>query len=207
MKRTVAIALVILMFGIPTVRAGVKEDFQKARQYYREGKYAEALVLFKKVAKKRKKNAQVRYFMALCHLKQKNWDAAIRMADEALTRNPEMIKAFLAKADAYIGKEAYDTALEVLAAALEKAPENPDLHFTRGLALSHKEDYAGAIEAFKKVLEKQPQRAYAHYYLGLSYYYSGKKAHAIESLQRFLDLAPDAPEAPMVRELLKRLQG
>lgn len=207
MKRILAGLLVMTFIGVSALHAGVKEDFQLARQYYQEGKYAEALVLFQKVANKRKKNAEVRYYIALCHLKQENWDAALQKADEALSLNPNFIKAYVAKADALIGKGEYDAALEVLNGALEKAPENPDVHFSRGLALSYKKDYAGAIEAFQKVLAKQPQRAYAHYYLGLSYYYAGRKAQAISSLQRFLDLAPDAPEAPMVRELLKRLQG
>ena len=208
MRRIVAILVVLTLGLVPVAaRAGVKQDFQTAVKYYKSGRIAEAVELFKKVEKKTPKNPEVKYYLALCFLKQQNWDGAIHKSNQALKLKPGFIRAYLSKAHAQIGKEAYNAALETVQKGMEQAPEHVELWYTRGVILSHQQDYPGAIEAFTKVLAVQPDRAYAHYYLGLSYYNAGRKAEAIQSFERFLQLAPDAPEAAQVQELLRRLRG
>ncbi len=201
---TILVFFVALSFS---AYGGVKEDFQKAVQLFNEGKVAEALPLFKKVEKKRKKNAEVKYYISLCFHKQKKWGKALNYANKAIELNPNFLKAYAAKGQALIGQKKYEDALNTVQPVLEKNPEHADLLYVKGIALSLLNRYAEAIAPLKKYTEKRPKSAYGHYYLGLAYYETGKKASAVESLKRFLELAPDAPEAPQVRELLKRLGG
>lgn len=207
--RNTWLKLVVVLFFVSTTwtYAGTQEDYNRAVGYYNEGKIAEALALFNKVEKKQSKKPEVKYYIALCLIKQQNWDGAIQKSEAALKLNPSFIKAYLAKANAQIGKGAKDEALATLEQGLTVAPENMDLWYLKGILLYNKQDYPGAIETFNKVITSIPDKAYAHYYLGLSNYNAGKKPQAIQSFERFLQLAPEAPEAPQIRELLRRLKG
>jgi tetratricopeptide (TPR) repeat protein len=60
---------------------------------------------------------------------------------------------------------------------------------------------------FTKVLDIDPNQAQPHYYLGLMKMNDGAVEEAKDHFASFVELAPDAPEAPIASELLKRLSG
>lgn len=62
-----------------------------------------------------------------------------------------------------------------------------------------------AKDRFSKVLEIDPNQPQPHYYLGLLKMNDGAVEEAKGHFQRFVELAPDAPEAAVAAELLKRL--
>jgi len=64
---------------------------------------------------------------------------------------------------------------------------------------------AEARERFSKALEIDPNQALAHYYLAIAYINEGALPQARTHLEAFLRLAPDHPEAPSAREMLKTL--
>ena len=66
-------------------------------------------------------------------------------------------------------------------------------------------DLVRAKERFSKVLEVDPNQPQAHNYLGIICAGQGAKAEARSHLERFLQLAPNDPEAPAAREMLKYL--
>ena len=51
-----------------------------------------------------------------------------------------------------------------------------------------------------------PENPYAHYYAGLAYNQIKRPDKMLEHFRTFLKLAPEAPEAPKVRALLRGIR-
>ncbi len=67
------------------------------------------------------------------------------------------------------------------------------------------DDMDGARERFGKVLEVDPNHPWANYLLGLVLMGEGDNQEAISYLERFIQLAPEDPEIPSARDLVKYL--
>ncbi len=190
----------------PAIPPELPEDpFQRAVALYQQGKVGEALQAFQSLENAAGR-ADVQAYIALCYGRQGKWDEALRAADHALHLDGNLILGYAAKAYALAGKGAFEDALKVLQTAREKAPEHVEVFYTTGLVRYLQKAYKDAAPALKQAVDKDPQRAYAHYYLGMAYYNLNQKAMAIQYLENFLRLAPEAPEAPQVRDLLQRLK-
>jgi len=91
------------------------------------------------------------------------------------------------------------------AQAQENAEETAEAYRTRGIALLKEGKNEEAAAQLSKAIEIDPKDAYAHYYYGMVNSKLGKKDLMVKHYQNFLKLAPDAPEAPRVRALLKSM--
>ena len=91
--------------------------------------------------------------------------------------------------------------------AVEKEGAPPQAHYQLGLVRSARGDHAPAAEAFAKAAELDPQTAYAHYEAGMAYYKIKKIDRMAVSFENFLKLAPNAPEAPAVKSIMKTVRG
>jgi tetratricopeptide (TPR) repeat protein len=76
-----------------------------------------------------------------------------------------------------------------------------------GLVESAQGKQAPAAEAFAKAAELDPQMAYAHYEAGMAYYKIKKVDRMAVYFENFLKLAPNAPEAPAVKSIMKTVRG
>ena len=195
--------LSVLLIGT----AHAQDDFARARTLYHQYRFQEALPLFQKFVREHPNHVMGRYYLAMCHIRLRHWQAALREINRVLERRPGMIQARAAKIFVLVARGQIEAAEEVLAEARKRAPQHVDLDFAEGVLYSYRKDYARAIEMFQRVLQRRPRDAYAHYYKGLCHYHIQQYDLAIESFETFLELAPNAPEAPQVRELLQRLQG
>jgi tetratricopeptide (TPR) repeat protein len=66
-------------------------------------------------------------------------------------------------------------------------------------------DKPRARQRFLQVIHVYPKEPLAHYYVAMVYVSEGANAEAKTHLERFLELAPNNPEAPTAREMLKQL--
>ncbi|MCS7311742.1 MAG: tetratricopeptide repeat protein [Acidobacteria bacterium] len=190
----------------PAVPSELPEDpFQRAIALYQQGKVGEALEAFQSL-ENASGRADVQAYIAFCYGHQGRWDEALQAADHALHLDEDLILAYAAKAYALAGKGSFEDALKVLQAAREKAPDHVEVAYATGLVRYLQKAYKGAAPALQEAVDKDPQRPYAHYYLGMTYYNLNQKATAIQYLENFLRLAPEAPEASQVRDLLQRLK-
>ncbi len=63
-----------------------------------------------------------------------------------------------------------------------------------------------AIPALTAVLAARSDVAYAYYWRGKAYNLTNQTARMVDDFQHFLQLAPQAPEAGTVRQLLQALK-
>lgn len=70
-----------------------------------------------------------------------------------------------------------------------------ELYRTRG----HQRDLTRAAEFYAKAVELDPSLAAAYRGLGLSLLKTGQQSAGAQALRRYLELAPDAPDAAMIR--------
>jgi Tfp pilus assembly protein PilF len=116
------------------------------------------------------------------------------------------IAGLLLSLAAPVGSVATFVASPVVMWAQQEAPEETaEACRTRGIALLKEGKHEEAAAELAKALEIDPKDAYAHYYFGMVNSKLGKKDLMVKHYQSFLKLAPDAPEAPRVRALLKSL--
>jgi tetratricopeptide (TPR) repeat protein len=78
-------------------------------------------------------------------------------------------------------------------------------HYGLGLAYGYLKKLPEAIKELERAVELDGNHAYARYNLGLAYNQQKRIDLAVLQLRRFLELAPNAPEAPQVKALLRQL--
>ena len=89
-------------------------------------------------------------------------------------------------------------------------PKEAQRQFDRGMAAVEvaktPEDYKQAIEEFRKAQALAPDWADVYYNLGLIQEKAEKLKDAVVSLKQYLQLAPNAPDAATVRNLITKLE-
>lgn len=90
-------------------------------------------------------------------------------------------------------------------AALEANPDHAIALAALGESLVGQRKFDEAIEKMSKTIEKKPDFAYAYFWRGQAYYGKKRADRMVSDFQTFLKLAPKAPEAPVVRQLLTSL--
>ena len=84
--------------------------------------------------------------------------------------------------------------------------EQADYYQYHGSYLARKAKWADAAADLQKGIELDPKEPYNHYYIGVAYNNLKRPDKMVEHLQMFLKLAPNAPEAPKCKALLRAVQ-
>jgi tetratricopeptide (TPR) repeat protein len=100
----------------------------------------------------------------------------------------------------YAGAEA--PALEALGAS----PADPVASAALGEALVSQGKLDEAVQRLTTVIQADERLPYAYYWRGQAYHRKGQIARMVEDYQAFLTLAPDSPEAPVLKVLLGSLE-
>jgi tetratricopeptide (TPR) repeat protein len=100
-----------------------------------------------------------------------------------------------------------DAADETSKKAVEQDAGSPQAHYQLGLVESARGNQAPAAAAFAKAAELDPQMAYAHYEAGMAFYKVKRVDRMAVYFENFLKLAPNAPEAPAVKSIMKTVRG
>ena len=109
-------------------------------------------------------------------------------------------RAFFAGAVARQGRGA-----EALPAAEEALAANPTHDvavYALGRGLVDQQKWDQVVARMSAVIEKNQRVAYAYYWRAHGYQNTNRGARMLDDFQTFLGLAPDAPEATTVRQLL-----
>lgn len=182
------------------------EPFARGKALLLQGKPAEAMASFEQALAQDTKTLDILYYRGVTRLQL--GDAAGAQADfgATLARKPDYALGRVGLAQVLIKQANYPAAEAEIAAALAVDAACAEAYFQRGVVQGYLKNTDAAIAAFTKSLEIDALHAYAHYYLGLAYNQVRRKDLTIVHLEKFLALAPLAPEAAQVRNLLGMLK-
>ncbi|MCF7805843.1 MAG: tetratricopeptide repeat protein [Candidatus Marinimicrobia bacterium] len=123
------------------------------------------------------------YTKGVHFLKNDNPDSAAKYFEITLSKNPEMIPAFVNLGRAYIETEQYDKANEVLTHAMTLDSMHSDLWKVYGRLLYNTENTDDAIRAYQQSIELSDYNPYARNNLALIYINEGRYQEAVELLK------------------------
>jgi len=98
--------------------------------------------------------------------KQGKWGQALQIINDLIEKNPKNMKAKLAKADVYLGREKFQMALDIYDEITSLDPEMAESWIGKGQALLALDQKTRAISCFKKALTLDPANEIALEKLG-----------------------------------------
>jgi tetratricopeptide (TPR) repeat protein len=125
------------------------------------------------------------------------------MADEALEREPDNVRAIKLRYDAARLTSDQETAAKMLDRLVELDPEwMGSVLFDHAGKLFNANQPAAAAFELEYVVKAKPDLARAHFMLGMAYFNTGKTKEGSEHLQKFIELTPDDPDVEIAKGLL-----
>jgi tetratricopeptide (TPR) repeat protein len=206
MRWEVVTMLMAVLFTVAALLPAQQPAQQDAtpKKLFESGKYQEAIDRIKAQADAPREQI---YLRALAHRKLNQNDEA-RETFNALGAGAEE-NAW--KSIGASGAALIDGNMNDAAAAAKKAVEldgnSPQAQYQLGLIESARNNQPAAAAAFAKAAELDPQMAYAHYEAGMAFYKAKRVDRMAVYFENFLKLAPDAPEAPAVKSIMKTVRG
>lgn len=192
MRRTAALAVLLLMGAAHLMRVAAQEPSARAKQIYaraieleEKNNHAAALSLLWEAAGMSPRDPDIQHRLGEALERIGALDGAVDAYRRAVAERPGFRKASnsLILALCKVGKGA--EAVERARALVAEAPEDADRIFTLGLALSE-QDVEQSIAAFTRALELAPRHALARYNLALVLRRVDRLAEALAELERAL---------------------
>jgi len=207
LKRCAAVAgLLLLLSGLRALPAAAGEKLERGKQLYQAKKYAEAETVLQAAALEEQRNPETHIFLGLTRLELQKFEPAINNFKKAFELSGAADRAQVGLARAYMGLKDWDKAQQALNEAQKANAGNAEVYYYRGQIEAARKDYAAAVRDFEKCAELDPNHAYSRYYAGLAYNQLKKPDKMVKHFETFLTLAPNAPEAPKVRALLRSIR-
>ncbi len=111
-------------------------------------------------------DADVYVAEATLAIEDKQWDKALDLLREALTREPDHVEAMYYTGVAYMGKKQPAEAAKILERAREKSPTEPSIAYQLGLAYFALEQYDRARPILEQAFSRDPALDSLGYYVG-----------------------------------------
>ncbi len=193
------------------------KGFRTGNSLYKVGKYAEALPYFKKYVEEHPEKFKMAVNLGNCYMHLKKYPEAIETFKKVIEgfkkENPDL-KGMPAAASIYanIG-EAYsalnnlDEAAVYYKQSMEIAPPtDAAVAYNVAEILFAGGKTAEAIRYYTLAAELRPETAIYYSKLGYAYLNKGDIAAAVSNLEKFVKLAPDDPQTPDLKDLIKSLK-
>jgi tetratricopeptide (TPR) repeat protein len=180
------------MGGREATSTGVAESqkqFEQGNNFYKEGKYGDALQAFERAYQQNPLGA-LRYNQAAALDKMGRRELAAQRYEAYLKETPDAPDA--AKVKIHIDKLRADALKDAQAA------------FDRGQAAYNAGDFKKAASAFAEAYEQKPFPQFL-YNIGASYDKAGDTQHAVQNYQLYLSMFPNADDADKVRNRIHTL--
>ena len=120
-----------------------------------------------------------------------DYEAAIKLLDESLGRDPRSVDALANRAYAYSGMDEYDEVIQDLDAAIELDPRNPRILISRSLAHSWKGDIDAAIRDLETAIRLDPNSSIAYNIRGSIHMETNEFDKALEDFDKAITLNPN----------------
>jgi tetratricopeptide (TPR) repeat protein len=174
--------------------------------FYRTQRYQQAEQELRGLTGSEPGNADAHFYLGMTLIEQNKVEEARAEFQKANEASLSADKQKVAEARLQMAAQQMDQALGTLDEAAAMSSDNPEIYFNRGLVRANRQDFPAAVQDFEKVLALAPHDARAHYYAGMAYNRTGRPDKMVEHFQIFLKQAPDSPDAPKVRSLLRTVR-
>lgn len=142
------------------------------------------------------------------HLRMGEFAKADELFLAALALDPEAFSPLLNRGIALVQLKRYDVAETTLRKALSKDDKSSIAKYFYGQALANLGKFDEAVIQLEAALKDGGDAMLeAHRILAIIYNSRGNKAKAAEALENYLRIAPNAPDAEQLRQLLAQLKG
>ncbi len=132
----------------------------------------------------------------------------IRHLQEAAKQAPKNVSAWIALGNALMDTGRFDEAAGAYQKALALDPKNVDVRVDMGTCYRNTGKPEKAIEEYRKALKINPDHLNAHRNSGVVLAFDLKKpAEAAREFEKYLELAPNAPDAGEIRQLVQQLKA
>ncbi len=183
------------------------DDNARAETLARQGQVAEAEAIWQRLTRDTPDDAVPFGNLAALALQRQDWSAAESLARQAVELDPGLAPSWNALAFALEELGRPQQAANAYRRAVEADPTYTTAQLNLGLLLKRQQAYPQAVEVFTALLRSEPDNWNIHYELILLYAGPlGQPDLARPHLLRNLEAAPNHPKAPLLRELLARLE-
>ena len=172
-----------------------------ANYYHKNGKYAEALDLYKQLLDEDPDNADVKIGMSNAYFKMGKDDLAVRGLSEVLEGDPDNLKALHSLGNIHVDRGRGMEALQVAERALAIDADNGESHFIKGISLQVLGRCSEAAEVYRRALNLAPDMPEIYGNLATLYVNEGRSDEALALVDRALDLAPGKVDMLYIRGL------
>lgn len=128
---------------------------------------------------------------ARLRLAEKDYDAAMTILDNVLSKHPESVPALVVKSEILTSQKKYPEAITVIDELQKVAPDSGEGYFRKGRILALQNDAAGAIGQYELALQKAPKSDEVLAVLVDLEFKSGKADAAEQRLLAILDNSPE----------------
>lgn len=168
-----------------------KELIQQAVELHDQGKYNEAIDVYKRIPYGDSSYYLALYEIGLSQMQDSQYVAALATVEKGLTKpNDHWPEFYALKGNLIDDMGDSEKALRIYDTALLLYPASTDLHVNKGTTLLKLKRYKEAEEVFKQALLINPYHSSCHYKLGFAAYSQGKIVPAFLSFTYYLLLQP-----------------
>ena len=134
-------------------------------------------------------------------------DNEIMRFQELVRKDPKNVDAWIQIGNIMMDTSRFPEAIDAYQKALELNGKNLDVRVDMGTCYRNIGKPDKAVEEYRKVIALEPKHLNAHRNLGVVLAFDlNKKSEAIKEFEEYLKLAPGAPDAQNVRQLVEKLK-
>ena len=130
----------------------------------------------------------------------------IQMQQELLKKDPENQQAIISLGNLNFDLKSYEEAARWYEKALSKDPKNVNLITDLGTSYLWLNQPQKALDYYNKSLTYDPNHFQTLLNMGIARMSMGNRAGAAEAWEKLVTLYPDHPEAPMLKDAIKKLR-
>ncbi len=132
----------------------------------------------------------------------------IRLLEQAAKQSPKNAAAWIAFGNALMDSNRFGEAADAYQKALALDPKNVDVRVDRGTCLKNSGRPQQAVEEYRKAIRLNPNHVYAHRNMGVVLAFDlNEKKEAAREFEKYLELAPNAPDAGEIRQMVQKLKS
>jgi len=170
-----------------------EDKVKKALDFYKDGKYKEAIDAFSSVLETEGDNAEIYNNIGLCYANLGDDEKAEKNYLKSQELNPKIPQVYINLADIYYKQKDMGSGIELMTQGIYELPDN--LVFRHYLARFYMEDAKLdlAIDELEHILEKQPENYDVYYDLARVHFELGNYDCAIENFENVLEYKSENP--------------